>query len=454
MKFYIHLTHQNNNTIDILFVPFFLYIGFNICVLFPGVVATDENMKRHVIRQAGGNENEKRTPTNVRIVPEEESLENAFPNAFLYSLACLYDPSNSVCEFTCIEGYKKPDFASALDFIYLNGDSVYIQCKNGTWKTGFEKYGHKLQDICLPEAVFHKCPQSIPNGNLEDHCGPTLDWLCNFECNDGYNRHPFMTGSIKGFFNDPEKLFCGEDGVWRTGYENIGLNVSGVCFGDVADENCTDDLPNSYVYHKPVQSGHSHGMKCLDGYRLQTLDSSGSNYGRATCMNGEWVVRATKYDPRINPQTVCIRNDTRRVCPRNIPNGRIPEGCTVNCRPVCNEGYHVFGELSGFSRAPDSITCEDGKWLTESQPYTGDNICVPVYGMFCSEEIPNGKLIGPEYLLKDFDRGRRHRGYYCNPGSRHHRSILYIECIAGNWVTWNERFGLNVSALCVPETEP
>ena len=91
-----------------------------------------------------------------------------------------------------------------------------------------------------------------------------------------------MTGTIKGFNSDPEKLLCGEDGVWGTGYEDIGLNVSGVCFGGAADENCTDDLPNGYVYFKPVKSDHSHGMKCLDGFRPQILDSPDT----ATCMNG------------------------------------------------------------------------------------------------------------------------------------------------------------------------
>ena len=146
------------------------------------------------------------------------------------------------------------------------------------------------------------------------------------------------------------------------------------------------------------------------------------------------MVRATKYDPRINPQTVCVRNDTTRACPRNIPNGRVSEGCTVNCRPVCNEGYHVSG-AHGLSRAPDSITCEDGKWLMESQPYIGNHICVPANGMLCSEEISDGRVTGPEYLLKDFDRSRRSRLYYCNPGFQHHRNIPYIECIAGNWVT-------------------
>ena len=383
------------------------------------------------------------------------SLENnictgRLPNAYL-GTNCLKRPSDSICNYTCIDGYMKSGFGVARDHYFrlsfLFG-SFDIQCVNGTWETGYEKYGHRLENICLPEADFHKCPQSIPNGKLEDYCGPTLDWLCNFECNAGYNRHPYMTGGIKGFANKPEKLLCGYDGVWKTGYEDIGLNISLVCFGGTADKNCTDDPPNGYVYHKPVKSGHSHGMRCLDGFTPQTLDYP----HRGNCMNGEWIIRATKYDSSINPQTVCLRNDTTRNCPRNIQNGRVPKGCSVNCRPVCEEGYHVFGE-DGLSMAPDSITCEDGEWLTESQPYTGDNICVSSVGMNCSENIPNGRVPGPDYLLKDVERGRRYRSFYCNHGFRYHRSIRYIECIAGDWVTWNERFGLNVSKVCIQETD-
>ena len=39
-----------------------------------------------------------------------------------------------------------------------------------------------------------------------------------------------MHGRLKGFNNPSEKLFCGDDGTWKTGYEDIGLDVAGVCF--------------------------------------------------------------------------------------------------------------------------------------------------------------------------------------------------------------------------------
>ena len=79
-------------------------------------------------------------------------------------------------------------------------------------------------------AVFEKCPASIPNGKLQKHCGPALDWLCEFECNPEYQQHPFMGTRLKGFNNEPAKLLCGDDGIWKTGYEDIGLDISGLCF--------------------------------------------------------------------------------------------------------------------------------------------------------------------------------------------------------------------------------
>ena len=45
---------------------------------------------------------------------------------------------------------------------------------------------------------------------------------------------------------------------------------------------------------------------------------------------------------------------------------------------------------------------------------------------------------------------RRRVLFECNEGFRKHRSVPYIECIAGNWVTAQERFGLDVSSVCVP----
>ena len=88
-----------------------------------------------------------------------------------------------------------------------------------------------LQQIKFIAASFEKCPASIPNGKLQKHCGPATDWLCEYECNSDYQRHPFMGGRLKGFSNyESDKLLCGEDGVWKTGYEDVGLDITGLCF--------------------------------------------------------------------------------------------------------------------------------------------------------------------------------------------------------------------------------
>ena len=78
------------------------------------------------------------------------------------------------------------------------------------------------------KADFHKCPLFIPNGDLEPHCGPATDWLCQFSCNNGFNKHTYMWGRLKWFHDKDFNLLC-QDGVWKTGYEDIGLEVSGVC---------------------------------------------------------------------------------------------------------------------------------------------------------------------------------------------------------------------------------
>ena len=39
-----------------------------------------------------------------------------------------------------------------------------------------------------------------------------------------------MGSRLKGFNNEPEKLVCGDDGIWKTGYEDVGLDISRLCF--------------------------------------------------------------------------------------------------------------------------------------------------------------------------------------------------------------------------------
>ena len=40
-----------------------------------------------------------------------------------------------------------------------------------------------------------------------------------------------MSGSTKGFFDDEYLLYC-DNGVWKTGYEGLGVDISGVCHAD------------------------------------------------------------------------------------------------------------------------------------------------------------------------------------------------------------------------------
>ena len=95
-----------------------------------------------------------------------------------------------------------------------------------------------LLSFCNVLALNHNCPKEIPNGTLEPNCGYATDWFCEFECNGGYSeagkthygyqRHTFMEGTFKGVRNEPDKLLC-VNGAWKTGYEHLGLDVSGVC---------------------------------------------------------------------------------------------------------------------------------------------------------------------------------------------------------------------------------
>ena len=67
------------------------------------------------------------------------------------------------------------------------------------------------------------------------------------------------------------------------------------------DQNCTSDIPHGSVY-KPCPSGHVCDMECNDGYRARAL--AGDDW--LACLSGEWTLSATKYDPTITPQTVCV----------------------------------------------------------------------------------------------------------------------------------------------------
>lgn len=60
-------------------------------------------------------------------------------------------------------------------------------------------------------------------------------------------------------------------------------------------------------------------------------------------------------------------------------------------------------------------------------------------GHSCPDEIPNG-------VIDDFGLVR----YKCSSGFRQHRAISYLNCVAGKWITGQERFNIGVNALCIP----
>ena len=72
-------------------------------------------------------------------------------------------------------------------------------------------------------------------------------------------------------------------------------------------------------------------------------------------------------------------------------------------------------------------------------------------GHACPRDIPNGAVIGEFYRVNDFPFSRRYLYPICSEGFRKHR-VMMLECVAGKWVTGQERFGLDVSAVCVSET--
>ena len=63
--------------------------------------------------------------------------------------------------------------------------------------------------------------------------------------------------------------------------------------------------------YTPCGSGYYCSYWCNEGYRKHALAET-SLY----CLNGEWIIRTTKYDPSITPQTACMR-DGKHFTPNN-----------------------------------------------------------------------------------------------------------------------------------------
>ena len=376
---------------------------------------------------------------------EPPVCSGSLPNAALEPY-CLENPTWKYCKFTCNDGYRQSDVPDVIRGHRTSTAklSIWLSCVEGTWVTHNEDYDYSIQNICLPEAEFHKCPSAIPHGTLEPHCGPATDWLCNFECGQGYNKHAYMSGILKNFFDHDYMLYC-DGGAWKTGFENLGVDVSQVCAPE--SPTCTDDtdIPHGEVTNLPCPSGYVCGFKCDPGYRKHALA-----WDDPSCYMGEWILRTTKHDPTLTPHNICVPEQAVQDCPRNISHGRITDDCRVNCVPECDPGFQLPGETN--FNGPGLVTCENGNWLTDEAPYTGENVCFPLDGHECPIEIANGISSERKFSRTDDGSSRSYISYSCNEGFRKHRSIPWIECVAGKWVTWQERFGIDTSSLCKPFT--
>ena len=91
--------------------------------------------------------------------------------------------------------------------------------------------------------------------------------------------------------------------------------------------------------------------------------------------------------------------------------------------------------------------------------------------MRCSETIPNAEVTSSTSTLTDnglsinwdldfvdlpsgsiLNRNMRKPIYFkCNEGYRKHRGVPYIECVAGRIRTWQERFGVGLETMCIPD---
>lgn len=338
------------------------------------------------------------------------------PNAIL-GQDCLNNHSSPTCKVTCKDGYR-------IDSVY--DDDIKIFCVDGKWSTGKEEKGYGISNICLPEADFQKCPLSIPNGKIIEGCGPGTDWLCDFICNDGFLKHKYLQ---KGY--GVASVYCDTDkGIWKTGYENIGLNISGACYP--SGTSCSQSILDAHV-ETPCQSGQYCRWKCNFGFYGRMLTIHDGNFGSPFCLNGELKFMGTMRDPSITPENACVSDNTVQTCPTSITNGRIyDQNCKRDCAPICDKGFFP-------PSSPSRMTCENGKWLTTHYAYTGDNFCRPEGGHSCPDEIPNG-------VIDDFGLVR----YKCSSGFRQHRAISYLNCVAGKWITGQERFNIGVNALCIP----
>ena len=90
------------------------------------------------------------------------------------------------------------------------------------------------------------------------------------------------------------------------------------------------------------------------------------------------------------------------------------------------------------------------QFLIIAYHFTLQTFYIVTAGIYCPENIPHGKA---RKFLDAGQAGRWEIGFRCDDGYRRHRGVDNVECVAGRVITWQERFGIDVSRLCIPTGE-
>ena len=79
----------------------------------------------------------------------------SLPHATLEA-GCLEYARNTICEYTCDEGYRMSDIAD-VRYGHRKEEGIqekYVYCLLGTWATYNNNHGLGFIDICLPECTY------------------------------------------------------------------------------------------------------------------------------------------------------------------------------------------------------------------------------------------------------------------------------------------------------------
>ena len=94
--------------------------------------------------------------------------------------------------------------------------------------------------------------------------------------------------------------------------------------------------------------------------------------------------------------------------------------------------------------------CSSALFAFEIVIYKNYNLFID--GHLCPEDIPNGYENPRHGANRDYENGRGYTHAACDEGFRNHRTMI-MECVGGTWLTGQERFGLDTSFMCLPETD-